>query len=88
MIPLLGAKSCRSCEYHFKQPGGGGVLACRRYPPAVVFIAIPGPDGAPNWITNSVFPPINPDIPCGEYKRNELMAQAELAQSTKGVLAN
>jgi hypothetical protein len=81
-LPLLGAKSCRSCEHHFKLPSS--LIVCKRYPPQLVFVAVPGPMGEPQWITNSFFPPVNPDIPCGEYKRNELFAAEELQVAQHG----
>ena len=43
MAGLIGAKSCRSCEFKLRIPQQPDVLMCRRYPPQVV-VVVPIPD--------------------------------------------
>ena len=85
MMSLIGAKSCRSCEHRWiaKQPGGPEVMMCRRYPPTVVVMPIPDPRANGAWGVNGFYPQINPDWPCGEYKRHEGHALEEIAAAAK-----
>ena len=86
MQGLIGARSCRSCEYRGKFENAPGILFCRRFPPQVY--AIPGntPQGV-QWMMNATYPTVNPDLPCGEYSRSAPFAAEELAESVKGLVA-
>ena len=68
---LIGGKSCHSCDHRYKM---GGNVFCTRYPPQA-YLA-PGPRGQP--MLQASYPPVNPAIPCGEHRRNEAFAQAEI----------
>jgi len=81
MTALIGGKSCRSCEFILIVGKGG--LFCRRHPPMAFGIAMPGPQG-PVLTVHSSYPPVNPDMPCGEYQRSELNAAAELSEAKPG----
>lgn len=81
MAAIIGSKSCRSCGYFLKFNGG---LHCRRYPPTAFPVASQTPEGMQIRIHSS-YPPINPDQPCGEYLRNEMLAREELLDATSGL---
>jgi hypothetical protein len=53
--------SCAKCKFSFE---GEGVMACRRYPPAVYEVAQQG--GA---AIRSQFPIVRVDFYCGEFRR-------------------
>ena len=74
---LIGAKSCRNCEFKIAK---GTQLHCRRYPPQTFVLPSIGPQG-PTWAPMTWYPPVNPDEPCGEHKRNEFAAMEELSQA-------
>ena len=80
MTGLIGAKSCRSCEYRLKLQGK---LFCRRYPPQNIGGLVPGPEGRPMTMFMSSYPEANPDLPCGEYVRNSAHAAEELQDAAK-----
>ena len=83
MVALIGAKSCRSCEFRGKFAAGTApaeALFCRRYPPQV--FAVMGPKGP---MMNATYPTVNADIPCGEYVRSETHALEEMREATLGV---
>lgn len=82
MTALIGSKSCRSCEHILKFNGG---LFCRRNPPTVIPIIQAGPNGAPQALVHSSYPPVNPDQPCGEYLRNDILAAEELRDVSTGL---
>lgn len=86
MTGLIGAKSCRSCEYRLKAQGEPDVLMCRRYPPQVIGVVIPTSSGVQTAV-NAFYPQVNPEWPCGEYVRSPANAAEELADSVKGVTA-
>lgn len=75
---IIGARSCRSCEFRVKMHEK---LFCRRYPPQNVGGLAPGPEGRPITLFISSYPEANPEIPCGEYKRNEMNANDELMEA-------
>ena len=87
MSGLIGAKSCRSCEYRLKVAQQPGVLMCRRYPPTVVTMPIPDPRANGQWGVNGFYPQVNPDWPCGEYVRNAQNVAEELQESVIGATA-
>ncbi len=76
MSQLIGSKSCRSCEWRAKLHSK---LFCRRFPPQNIGGLMPGPNGQPITVFTSSYPEVNADLPCGEYKRNELHASEELS---------
>ena len=62
MTQIITGNVCRNCKHsHDESPGG---LTCRRYPPTALMI--PGPQGGP--LPCSLFPPIQPQHTCGEFK--------------------
>lgn len=75
---LIGAKSCRTCEFRHKQ---GNMIFCTRNPPqiyaTVTVNTVHGPQPAPV----ASYAPVNPDIPCGEYRRSEAFATQEVLAS-------
>lgn len=80
MTSLIGGRTCRSCEYSRRlDPSPKGPLHCMRYPPQVFALAVPTPQGSSVQV-NSTYPTVNPDLPCGEYRRSEVRAMDELAQ--------
>ena len=81
MVSLIGAKSCRSCE--FRWVANPQVTMCRRYPPTVVVMPIPDPAARGQWGVNGFYPQVNPDWPCGEYKRSEAHALEEVTAAAK-----
>ena len=81
MSMLIGAKSCHSCEFNLKTPDAPKVVMCRRYPPQVVTMPMPGPRGEASWGVNGFYPQVRPEWPCGEYKRNELNALEEIREA-------
>jgi hypothetical protein len=87
MVGLIGAKSCRNCEFRLKLPQQPAVLMCRRYPPQVVVMPIPDPRANGQWGVNGFYPHVNPDWPCGEYVRSDSGVAEELAESVKGITA-
>ena len=88
MVGLIGAKSCRSCEWRLKTPQAPQVLMCRRNPPQVVVMPIPDPRANGQWGVNGFYPQVNPDWPCGEYRRNEANAAEEVAEAGRGMTSN
>jgi hypothetical protein len=78
---LIGAKSCRSCEHRLLK---GSSVFCRRYPPQT-FVTIQSSPNGPVTTPMSWYPPVNPDEPCGEYKRNDMNAREELGQAQAGI---
>jgi hypothetical protein len=80
-LPLLGGRSCRSCVYRrlFDQ-----AVFCYRYPPVVVVVPTPDGRGGVAVGFQSVYPQVNPDMPCGEYARSESLAAEEVRQSVLG----
>lgn len=74
---LIGAKSCRSCEHRLLK---GASVFCRRYPPQTFVVPQQGPNG-PVMSPMSWYPPVNPEDPCGEYKRSEANAREEVMQA-------
>ena len=77
MAALIGSKTCHSCEHIMRLQNN---LHCRRYPP-VPFMLI---NGAEARIISS-YPPVQPEMPCGEYKRNEINAAVEMHEADTGL---
>lgn len=72
---IIGGKTCRSCEFKLVVAQN---IFCRRYPPTTLIVPQSMPDGKIVPSVQSAFPPVNPDNPCGEYRRNDLYAADEL----------
>lgn len=79
---LIGARSCRSCEYRLATQGK---LFCRRYPPQNIGGLVPDSQGRPITMFMSSYPETNPVFPCGEYRRNEVFASEEIAAAGQGM---
>ena len=74
-MTLIGGKSCRTCRYSHRPEGAStGNMFCTRYPPQVFAVVVP--QGVPR--VNSAYPSINPDVPCGEYHRDDARAMTEV----------
>lgn len=87
MNSLVGAKSCRSCEWRGKFAQDPGILFCRRYPPQIYSMPMQTPAGVVQWTMNASYPTVNPDLPCGEYERNAAHSAEEIAEASKGMTA-
>ena len=74
MSTLIGAKSCRSCLH---RRIAGQEVFCYRYPPTPIAVPTMDAKGKPGIGFQSVYPAINPDMPCGEYARSDLFAAEE-----------
>ncbi len=57
------AKTCNDCRYLLPQAEGAPL--CTRFPPVPIFI--PGQPLIPPQ-TISIYPPVNPNNPCGEHR--------------------
>lgn len=77
MSRIIGGRSCRSCE-HSRMLDATGAPHCLRFPPQVFALLVPTPQG-PSMQINSVYPTVNPDLPCGEYRRSEAKAMDEVS---------
>lgn len=82
MIGLIGGRSCRTCEHRFVQ---SQVILCLRYPPTLLLVPMKQPNGEIQPGAQSFYPQVNPDMPCGEYRRNEEYAALEIAAQTQGM---
>lgn len=58
------ASSCASCCYSFASPDALQTRFCRRHPPTLV----PVPNQLGQIGFASQFPPVLPNMTCGEYK--------------------
>ena len=65
-------RACASCEFGVKEQSD---LVCRRHPPQVTFLALPGMVPTPQGprqgfqiVPHTSFPIMRPDQWCGEYK--------------------
>lgn len=56
---------CKTCAFAVRD---GENYECRRYPPTANLFQIPAPKGQTGWQKMSVYPPIDPDHWCGEFK--------------------
>jgi hypothetical protein len=86
MSQLIGAKSCRSCEHRVKLKEIPGKMFCRRFPPQVYGGVVPDATGRPALLWGATYPEINPDLPCGEYHRNDAHAGEEMAEAAKAAV--
>ncbi len=58
-------KVCANCKHSVKE---GGNVFCRRFPPTIHAMLVPGPNGQPTMHKEINFPPVRPDWTCGEHK--------------------
>lgn len=80
---IIGGRTCRSCAHrHIAGPGQG--IFCKRYPPQVLIVPTPGPNGQIQAMIQSAYPTVNPDLLCGEYSRNETYAMDEVDALAQG----
>lgn len=80
-VPIIGGKTCRSCEHRRLE---SQVVFCYRFPPHVVVVPMPGPNGQVVPGFQSAYPQVNPILTCGEYRRKEEFARDEIrAASTE-----
>ena len=77
MSRLIGGRSCRSCE-HSRQVNSKGPPHCLRFPPQVFALLVPTPTGSGVQVS-AAYPTVNPDLPCGEYRRSEARAMDEVS---------
>lgn len=74
---IIGGRSCRTCEFSRQE---NSVVFCLRYPPQVTAVVLPAPNGQGVGVrVDSNYPPVNPDWPCGEYRRSEARAMDEIS---------
>ena len=67
MIPLISAKSCKTCKFAFQQPQG---LECRFGPPTANALFAPdGRGGVQVQAVVSMFPIVQPDLYCHQHTR-------------------
>ena len=81
---LIGAKSCRNCKHRLKM---NDIVLCTAHPPQIVAVPVPNPKapGGMMWQTQSSYPAVAPDFPCGEHERSETFAMEELSNAGEGV---
>jgi hypothetical protein len=80
---IIGGKTCRSCVYrHLTEPGAG--VFCKRYPPQILLVPVPGPNGQMQPSIQSAYPTVDPMLPCGEYARSEIFATEEVSGASQG----
>jgi hypothetical protein len=78
-MPLIGGKTCSSCEYRIAM---NNRMFCGRYPPQIFVVPVVDPIAkATVMAPQSSYPQVNPQLPCGEYKRNDAYAQKEVEMS-------
>ncbi len=81
---IIGGKTCRSCEY---RRVANGVVFCHRFPPQVMIVPMRDSAGAVSPGFQSVYPAVDPAMPCGEYRRSETFANEEVAgAATDGMM--
>ena len=80
---IIGGKSCHSCDFRYKQ---GNAIFCTRFPPQLFLATVQTPHGL-QQVTQASYPIVNPTIPCGEYKRNEMHASEEITAKGNGITA-
>lgn len=81
---IIGGKTCRSCEYRYIL---NGTVFCHRFPPQVLLVPMPGPNGQMQPGFQSAFPAVDPSMICGEYRRSEAMANEEVSTAaTNGMV--
>lgn len=76
-MTLIGGATCSSCSHRFRQDAR--IILCRRYPPQIVMVPLPGPANQVQPSVQAYFPAVAPDARCGEYQRNEGYAMQEVA---------
>ena len=80
-MTLIGGRTCRSCSH---RRIAGQEVFCYRYPPVALVVPLVDERGKPGFGFQSVYPVVNPDMPCGEYERSEAFATEEVRQSVIG----
>lgn len=66
--PKIGP--CTTCEFMLNVPTnivGRSEMRCRRHPPTLVALPIQLPNGQVSITLQAHFPPVSPDIQCGDY---------------------
>jgi hypothetical protein len=81
MNAIIGGRSCRSCAH--RRIAGQNVF-CYRYPPSVLAVPVPDAHGKPSLGFQSVYPQVEPSMPCGEYSRSEAFASEEVQREVLG----
>lgn len=83
MAGIIGGRTCRTCEHRtIRKQGPQEMVFCRRYPPTCVVVMGLDQRGNPISQIQSSYPCVDPNEPCGEYRRNELFADKEVAGAT------
>ena len=80
-MAIIGGRSCRSCEHRRLT---GRETFCYRYPPCVVVVPMPDGRGGMAAGFQSVYPQVDPNMPCGEYARSEVNAKTEIEHAADG----
>jgi hypothetical protein len=76
MNQIIGGRSCRSCSH---RRIAGQEFFCYRYPPVPLAVPMVDPRTKQPCVGfQSVYPSVNPDMPCGEYSRSEAFAAEEV----------
>lgn len=75
---IIGGRSCRSCEHSRQIDVAPSPPHCLRFPPQVFAVLVPTPKG-PSLQISSTYPTVNPEMPCGEYRRSEAKAMDEVS---------
>lgn len=72
---IIGEKRCGNCAYARKE-GEAALLLCAFKPPTAFPLPRQGPQGsmAITWISG--FPPVHPDLVCGQHKSRLVAAAA------------
>ena len=66
--PLLTDRTCLTCKHKVISPDGEQKqFFCRRNPPTASVLLVPGPEGRPVTMTFAAFPPVQPEMFCGEW---------------------
>lgn len=60
-----------------------GPLFCLRFPPQVFAVVVPTPQG-PGVRVDATYPAVNPDMPCGEYRRSDARVMDEVSGAPVG----
>ena len=82
MNAIIGGRTCRSCMH---RKLFGQEVFCYRYPPTVLAVPMVDPrTRQPGVGFQSVYPSVNPDMPCGEYARSDAFASEEVRASVLG----
>ena len=75
-IPMIKAEGCKNCKHRIEE---NGQLFCAFYPPTAAAIITPPARGNEaagpgiGWVSS--FPPVPPDLKCGQYVHGILKAE-------------